>query len=146
MELEKIAKLWEKDREIDETEIGEESRKIPALHDKYYRIYLIEKKQLLKLQHEHKILVRNKHEYFNGKLSKSELDSLGWKPFNMMLVKTEIPIYMESDRDIIQSLTKIDNQQIKLEYLEHNILANINRRGFQIKTILDWMKFSHGEF
>ena len=39
MKLEEIQEFWHKDREIDYSELGTESIRIPQIHDKYLKIY-----------------------------------------------------------------------------------------------------------
>ena len=59
------------------------------------------------------------------------------------LMKNEIDMYLESDKDIIQSSVKIVNQKEKLAFLEE-VIKNINQRNFQIKNAIDWKKFTNG--
>jgi hypothetical protein len=58
-------------------------------------------------------------------------------------MKNEIDMYLESDKDIIQSSVKIVNQKEKLAFLEE-VIKNINQRNFQIKNAIDWKKFTNG--
>ena len=46
MKLEEIQELWNRDREIDYTELGTESIRIPQIHDKYLKIYTDERIKL----------------------------------------------------------------------------------------------------
>ena len=46
MKLEDIQELWHKDREIDYTELGTESIRIPLIHDKYLKIFTDERIRL----------------------------------------------------------------------------------------------------
>ena len=46
MKLEAIQELWNRDREIDYTELGTESIRIPQIHDKYLKIYTDERIKL----------------------------------------------------------------------------------------------------
>ena len=50
MKLEEIQELWNRDREIDISELAVESIRIPQIHDKYLKIYVDEKIKLRKLQ------------------------------------------------------------------------------------------------
>ena len=50
MKLEEIQELWNRDREIDISELATESIRIPQIHDKYLKIYVDEKIKLRKLQ------------------------------------------------------------------------------------------------
>ena len=43
MKLEEIQELWNRDREIDISELATESIRIPQIHDKYLKIYVDEK-------------------------------------------------------------------------------------------------------
>ena len=50
MKLEDIQTFWEKDSQVDRTELGEEALKIPQLHSKYFKIYSQERLTLRKLE------------------------------------------------------------------------------------------------
>jgi hypothetical protein len=50
MKLEQIFAEWEKDSNIDQTELGEESLKISKLHHKYFQILTYERVQHRKLE------------------------------------------------------------------------------------------------
>ena len=76
MKLEEIQELWNRDREIDYTELGTESIRIPLIHDKYLKIFTQEKIRLKSVEFEMLKLVRAKTEYYSGKMSKEELLSL----------------------------------------------------------------------
>ena len=84
-----------------------------------------------------------KYEYYNGKLSQEELDELNWEPFVKRLMKNEVDMYLDSDKDIIQNNVRIINQKEKLAFLEE-VLKNVNQRNFQIKNAIEWKKFTQG--
>jgi len=50
LKLEEIQELWNRDREIDYTELGTESIRIPLIHDKYLKIFTQEKIVILHLK------------------------------------------------------------------------------------------------
>ena len=50
MKLEEIQELWNRDREIDISELTTESIRIPQIHDKYLKIYVDEKIKLKSLE------------------------------------------------------------------------------------------------
>jgi len=52
-------------------------------------------------------------------------------------------MYMEADKDIINQSLKIGYQQEKVELLE-SILKSLNTRGYNIKSAIDWIKFTSG--
>ena len=81
MKLEDIQELWHKDREIDYTELGTESIRIPLIHDKYLKIFTDERIRLKGVEFELSKLVRAKTEYYSGKMSKEELETRGWEQY-----------------------------------------------------------------
>lgn len=143
MKLEEISQEWVKDSKIDTTELDIESIKIPQLHSKYLKIYFEERRKLKALEFQSKELFLNKYEYYHGRLSDEELQQLNWEPFMKRLMKNEVDLYLESDKDIIQTNMRIVNQKEKLDMLEE-ILKNLNQRNFQIKNAIDWKKFTQG--
>ena len=143
MKLEAIQELWNRDREIDYTELGTESIRIPQIHDKYLKIYTDERIKLKGLEFDISKLVRAKTDYYAGRMPEDELEERGWEQFLGKLLKTEISNYIESDNDIINLKRKLVMVQEKIYYLD-SVIKMINNRGFQIKNALDWLKFSHG--
>lgn len=143
MKLEEISQEWIKDAKIDTTELDIESIKIPQLHSKYLKIYFEERRRLKGLEFQSKEMYLNKYEYYNGRLSDEELKNLNWEPFMKRLMKNEVDLYLESDKDIIANNMRIVNQKEKLDMLEE-ILKNLNQRNFQIKNAIDWKKFTQG--
>jgi hypothetical protein len=143
MTLDQMMEEWRKDSSVDATELGNESLKIPELHSKYLKIYFDERRKLKALEFQSKDLYLKKYEYYNGKMSQEELDELEWEPFVKRLMKNEVDLYLQSDKDIITGNIKVVNQQEKLNFLEE-VLKNINQRNFQIKNAIEWKKFTNG--
>lgn len=143
MNITEITELWKSDSEIDRTELGNESLKIPKLHSKYYNLFIQERLTLKKLEGDYKQLYRVKFEYYNGILSEEELEEYGFQPFALKVLKTDLPIYIESDKDLQTLQAKIAIQKEKIEFLE-SIIKSLTNRGFQIKSAIDFMKFQHG--
>lgn len=143
MKLEDIQNMWVKDSEIDRTELGEESLRIPQLHSKYYNLFSSERMLFRKMEHEYRELYRVKHEYYNGTLCEEELGEWGWEPFQLRILKSDISIYMQSDKDLSKAELKIEMQKEKVDFLE-SIIKNLPARGYQIKAAIDWEKFKVG--
>ena len=142
MKLEEIVELWNEDVKIDRTELDAESIKIPSLHNKYYKIYIQEKIKLKAEEQEHKLYYKLKHEYYTGKLSKQDLDEHGWEPFQFVL-KNDISIYLEADKELGDRLLKLQVQKEKVEFLE-SIIKTLNNRGFLLKSAIDFIRFTSG--
>lgn len=143
MKLNEILALWETDSKVDSVELDKESLKIPSLHNKYLKIYSKENLQLKMMNHDFKEMERDKFEYYSGKMSKEDLYDRGWDQFDHKLLKQDIPRYLESDRELIRGLLKIDYQKEKVETVK-SIMANINGRSFYINNAITWQKFLNG--
>ena len=143
MKLEEIQELWNRDRDIDITDLGVESVRIPQVHDKYLKIYIDERIRLKGLQFDLNKLVKLKTDYYAGNLTEEELEKLGWEQFLTRLIKTEITKYLEADEDIIKMKKNIVLMEEKIHYLD-SIIKMVSNRGFQIKSAIDWIKYKDG--
>ena len=143
MKLEEIFEQWKIDSEIDKTELGDEALKISKLHHKYFQILISEKMLLRTYESDMRKLKLDKYEFFNQGPNE-ETQEKGWKlPAKGLILKADIPLYMDADNDIIKLSLKIGVQQEKIEFLESIIKTLINR-GYNIKTAVDWQKFING--
>ena len=143
MKIEEIMSQWDKDCKIDETELGDESTKIRVIHNKFMKIYMVERTQLFRMRAEVKKHKRILTEYYLGEMDENELQALGREQFYKKLLKNEIDTYIESDGLYVDKILKMNVQEEKVDYIE-GILKSINNRGFQIKNAIDWLKFTNG--
>ena len=143
MKFEEIQKLWTSDCPIDETELAQESVKIPQLHNKYLIFYSNEKLRLKTLRFEHSKLVKLKKEYYGGKMSQEELEAIDWEPFQHKLLKADVEQYVDADDNVIESKKMLALQEEKVDYLEA-IVKGLSTRGYLIKNAIDWKKFTEG--
>ena len=143
MKIEDIVSEWDKDCKMDETELGDESTKIPVIHNKYLKIFMGENAQLKRLFAQRAKLKRTLVEYYLGELDQDELQELGREQFYKKLLKNEIETYIESDDEFIDLNLKLALQQEKVNYIEA-IIKSINNRGFQIKNAIEWLRFTNG--
>ena len=135
--------LWAEDSKIDRTELGEESIKIPQLHHKYYKMYSLERLNLVKLQEEMKILKKDKVEYYTGTMAEEDLKERGWQPNPLRILKTDIPVHMEADKDFVDLNLKLAYNKEKVEFLEA-VVKTLNIRSYQINNAINWEKFKVG--
>jgi len=143
MKLEEIFELWEKDSQIDKTELGDAALDIPKLHHKYFQIPSKEKLIIRSLEAEMKKLKLDKFEFLTMGPTEDTKDK-GWKlPPKGMILKTELPMYIDADDDIVRLSLKIGYQQEKIELLE-SIIKTVINRGFLIKNAIDWKKLNMG--
>ena len=143
MELSEIKRMASKDMPIDDTELDVESLKIPQLHNKYLNLYHDERLVLRKLETDYKSLLRIKWEYYTGKIDDETLEEYGWDPFPLKILKTDIQLYLDADKDLILIQNKSAYQKEKVSYLE-SLLKSINNRQWSIRGAIDWRKFISG--
>lgn len=143
MKLETIFEHWEQDSKVDKMELGDESLKISTLHHKYHKIYTNERLALRQLEAELKQLKLEKFEFFTQGPTR-ETQEKGWQlPPIGKIIRSDAQQYVDADKDIVNLTLRIGIQHEKIELLE-SILKTLHNRGFQIKTTLDWIKFTNG--
>jgi hypothetical protein len=143
MKIEEIHELWKVDAEIDKTEPGEEALKIAKLHHKYFQILSSERLSLRKFESDLKKLRLDKYEFYTQGPNE-ETQEKGWKlPSKGLILKADIPMYMEADENIINLSLRIGLQQEKIELLE-SIIKTIMNRGYNLKVYVEWVKFTNG--
>ena len=104
-----------------------------------------------KLQHkkkelDFKVLLRNKWLWYNGKMSKAQIDELGWNydPLDgLKILKGEMDYYYDSDQHIQEAQAKIELLKVQVETLKE-IMESIKWRHQTIKNMIEWRKFTSG--
>lgn len=143
MNVEDVRKMVETDLVIDESNLHEESLKTPQLHNKYL-VYLENSKlELQMLMFEEKKLKKLKWLYYTGKLGEDDLKEKNWEPFEYNILKTDIPIFLDSDDDLSKLKARIEIQKSLVNYLEE-VIKIINSRQWNIKSAIEWIKFTQG--
>lgn len=146
MNLDNILKMWEEDSKIGNSSLDEESRKSPSLHAKYLRLLSEAKLQLKRVEAEQKTLLKNKWLYYNGKMTKEQIDEMGWDydPLNgLKVMKGEMDYYYDSDKEIQMSEQKIAYWKTIIETLTE-IVDNIKWRHQTIGNMIKWRMFEAG--
>ena len=141
--LEQIIEWWKVDTVIDNTDLGNESIKIPKLHAKYYEQYCKEKLILTKSEHEYYTLAKIKNDYYRGRMSREELAQYGWEQFQLRVVKEDLEFYIKADPDLQAALMKLSLQQEKVSFLKE-IVNSLHGRGFQISSAISFIKWTNG--
>lgn len=143
MKFEEIFDEWKRDSEIDQTDLGNESLKIPKLHHKYYMMLLSERSSLRKLEAQMKQLKLSKYEFYSQGHTE-ETKRLGWElPPRGIILKADIPMYIEADKNLIDLSLKIGVQGEKVDFLD-SILKTLQTRNFLIKNAIDFLRWTNG--
>ena len=140
MTLEELQIQVNRDFKLDDTELDSESIKIPLLHNKYLQHLNKFSLLLKKAEYDHKLLVREKWEYYTGKADASVYKE---KPFDLKVLKADVHIYIDSDEELQKADQKVAYLNVVVKYLEQ-VLRSINNRTFLIKNAIEWKKFTSG--
>jgi len=143
MNIESLRTMVQSDLKIDESNLHTESIKTPQLHNKYLVFYQNSKLELQKLELEEKILKKDKWLYYTGKMGQDDLESYGWEPFDYNILKTDVPMFIDADKDIQKIRAKNSLQKMLVDYLE-DVIKIITGRQWSIKSAIEWIKFTQG--
>lgn len=143
MELNEILENWKIDSDFDLLILDHESQKTPKHHSKYLNIVSDLRICLLDLEEKRKKLFKIKTQYYQGLLTKDVLTRLEWPIFNLKVLKSDLPLYLESDNDIIDLDKRINTLKISIDVV-NEILKQINKREFQIQNAINWTKIQNG--
>ncbi len=145
MSTDDISDVWSKDCKIDETNLAGEAKRLPELHSKYYNMYYKEALKVKKLRSDYKELELLKREWLDGTMAEEDLKELGWRPNQKRIIRQDMDKYIQADKDIINMSLKIDYHSARANFLE-DIVRTIHGRNFIIKSMIDILKFQHGEY
>ena len=143
MKFDELRRMVSVDMKIDGTELDIESLKTPQLHNKYLNLYHDERLILKQMRSRIKELVRDKWEFYSGKMSEEKLERLGWEPFQLKVLKQDLDRYIESDTEVSREYDRSACQEEKVDFL-HATLKSITARQWDIKNAIEWRKFVNG--
>jgi hypothetical protein len=143
MNLENLKELITKDSQIDSTELGIESLKIPQIHSKYLTILADVKLLLAKYQNDLAVLKLRKWKIYTGKASREELEQWEEEPSDLTLLKSDVEQFVEADPKVIELKSKLAVSEVKLKMVEE-FIRSLNNRNFNIKSAIEWQKMMNG--
>jgi hypothetical protein len=137
-------KTIEADLKLDETRLDEESLRTPQLHNKYLMLLLRLKNRKDRLERDLKALQKDKWLYYTGKMSEEEHKRLGWEPFELNVLRTDVDRIMDADKDILEIEGKYRELCHVVNYIE-DVVKVISNRQWSIRAAIDWQKFTNGQ-
>ena len=146
IDLKQIHDMWAEDSKISPSKLDETSRVTPMLHAKYLELLSTTKLQLKRAEFAHKVLLKDKWLYYNGKMSSEDMLEKGWEPdpFNgLKILKGEMDYYYDSDPEIQKSEEKIQYYKTVIETITE-IINNLNWRHQTIGNMIKWKRFESG--
>lgn len=146
MKLGEIQTEWKNDSKINQLELGDEAVRTATLHAKYLTVLSNVKLQLRKAESDYNNMRRLKYRYYRGELTQSELEKLNLEQYmGNKPLKNEMEEFMSCDVDLNMLTDKIEYYKTVVFTLEQ-ILRSINSRTWDIKSAIEWNKFTNGAF
>ena len=146
LNIENILAMWKEDSKIDELRLDQASIDSAKLHSKYLELLTTTKLQLKRKDMEFKVLLKQKWLWYNGKLTKAQIDDLGWEydALNgLKVMKGDMSYYYDSDPHIQEMDARLEYIKVLKDTLGE-IIQNIRWRHSSIKNAIDWRKFESG--
>ena len=147
MDVEELLRQWANDSKISEHALDETTLRTSVLHSKYLELYTLAKLKLKKKELDLAILKKDKWLYYNGKMTKDEMDEKGWEydPFHGMNkpLKGDMEMYYNTDKDIAECKMHCEYISVYLDTCKE-ILDTLRWRHQTIKNIIDFKKFQAG--
>lgn len=142
--LETLKDEWEKDCKIDRDNLDEASIRTANLHQKYLNILTDYKLRLFKLEKEFLEMKGIRSRYYNGQLTKDELQQHNWQQYQYKTpLKSELERLLETDDNLLNILDRESYIKICFEYAEE-ILKSLRERNWQIRNAIEFIKFQAG--
>jgi len=144
MKISELQQMWSEDCKIDETNLGRESARVPTLHAKYINLLSSTRLNLRKAESDYYNCRRKKYRYYRGEMSRDELAEEGWQQWQgAKPLKNEIDEFLLGDADLNLLTDKVEYFKTVLYQLEQ-IIRSINSRTWDIKSSIEWQKFTNG--
>jgi hypothetical protein len=146
MKLKELQTMWAEDAKIDQTNLGRAAARVPELHAKYINLLSNYRLQFRKAETELLQFRQLKTRYFQGELSKEELQAHGWTPYLFRRpLKNELEDLLNGSEDVVERADRVEYLRTIMMFLE-SVLKSINSRTWDIKSAIEWVKFTNGEF
>lgn len=144
MRLTELQEEWSRDAVIDELNLGREASRVPILHAKYIALMSKVKLQLRKAESEYLNVRRKKYKYYRGEMTRQELEDEGWIQFQgNKPLKNEMDEFLTCDLHLIELQDKIEYFKT-VHYTLEQIIRSLNSRTWDIKSSIEWVKFTNG--
>lgn len=140
-----ITDEWIKDSQVDHTDLGKETANISSIHSKYLKYFSIARKELSSLIKQKARLEKLKYEYYSGQLNgqPEKLKKLNWEPFQIKLLKSQIDVYIKSDKELLSLIEEMSEQETIIKITEE-ILKALNGRVYSLNKSIDLQMFING--
>jgi hypothetical protein len=139
--LESLMREWSTDKIVDGTELEKEILKISYLHGKYLNIMSHHRVLLRKSETDYKLLKGLREEYYNGRLTKEELDERGWEQWQARISNPEIARKLDTDSELNKLLMKRIVHDEIVDYCS-DVLKSLNSRTWDLGNVIKYRQLT----
>ena len=147
IDIESLLQMWSSDSKIDEINLDVSSIETASMHAKYLEIYSAGKLKLKRKELQHAELKRDLWLYYNGKMTKDQMDERGWAydPFDGCTkpMKSDMAMYYECDPAMKTCQMQLEECKVFVDTCKE-ILDTLRWRSSTIKNIIEYKKFTSG--
>ena len=140
MTLDELKQIVYKELPVNKDHLDTEALRNQDLYAKFIDYKTNFEFLLAKSKGDYKVLYRDKWEYDGGK---ADAKVYATKPFDLKVLKNDLHVYIESDKEIIDAENKIVYLETTTKYIDY-VLKSISSRGWDIKNAIEWKKFEAG--
>lgn len=141
---EQLMEQWAIDCAIDRSNLMHTMYSHPMLHSKYLTLLQKYKTKLRSHTLKYAKLKLLKQRYYNGELTKEELDQYNWQQYLFKKpLKAEMEALLSADLDLIA----VQEQAVHIESLViavESIMKDISNRYFLFRNLVEYEKFQAG--
>lgn len=142
--IEEIMDEWKLDTSVNKLKLDEELIKVPQIHSKYLAYFVEFKSKRAKALNELNAMKNIKRRYYRGEFTKDDLYNYGWNQWQGLKPgSAELNQLFEQDADLNELEVKLELYNTVLASIEY-IMKSINSRGYELRTLLDYIKFMEG--
>ena len=140
MTLDELKQIVYKELPVNKDHLDTEALRNQDLYAKFIDYKTNFEFLLAKSKGDYKVLYRDKWDYYGGK---ADAKVYATKPFDLKVLKNDLHVYIESDKEIIDAENKIVYLETTTKYIDY-VLKSISSRGWDIKNAIEWKKFEAG--
>lgn len=142
--IETLMKEWSEDTIIDSTSMEKELLKISHLHSKYLNIMSYHRHLVRKMEADYKMLKGLREDYYQGHLTKEELEERGWEPCQHLLTNPQVARKLETDSELNKMLLKKVAHEEIVSYCE-TVLKSLHNRTWDLGNYVKYVQLTSGK-
>ena len=140
MKLQELQILADEDLRINKSNLDVESLRTPELHNKWMKFLNAERLAFNMLSEKSNEIYKEKWEYYSGK---SDAAVYKEKPFALKILRQDINIYINSDKEYMEFNLKLKLSEEKVDFCLQT-LKQITSRNWHISNAIKWKMFQNG--